>query len=168
MDFYGALRSARKETFRLEMLDQYLVKEETEELEAWRRSGKFEPGEEFRQWASDLEALRSRGVITHRVHVVTVPLSDYLRFEIAAYVEDVNYIERKEYAGIRKPFEPKEFWLIDEKHLFVQNYDSESRWLGSEHIADKDEVARHTRMKDFLLSKALPLEEFVKKNRISL
>jgi hypothetical protein len=168
MDFYGCLKSAKKETFRLEMRDEYRVKEEDRELEIWRNTGKFEPGEGGKQWARDLEALRARGVITHRVHVVTVPLSDYLRFEIAAYAEDVNYIERDDYAGIKKPFEPQEFWLIDEKHLFIVKYDQEGHWLGNNYTDDAKIVERHAMMKDLLISKALPLEEFAKKNRISL
>ncbi len=171
MDFYGALRAAQKETFRLEMLDQYLVDDEREDFAAWKRGEQVDPSPGMVAWVSDLEKLRERGVVTHRVHVVTLPLSEYMRYEIDAYKitkETVNFIERTDYEKLKKPFQPKEFWLIDERHIFVQNYDSEGHWLGSDYIGGREEAKRHARMKGLLLSKALPLDEFAKKNSIDL
>lgn len=77
-------------------------------------------------------------------------------------------MERGEYLTLDKPFAPKEFWMIDEKHLFIVNYDYEGHWLGFDYISDPAEVKRHARMKDLRLSKALPLDAFTKKNGISL
>lgn len=163
MDFYKVLREAKRETFRLEMLDEYLVKEEDKEFEAWKRTGRFKPGKGGRQWERDMEALRANGVVTHRVHVVTVPLSEYLRFEIAAYCEDVKFIERDEYHGIKKPFEPREFWLIDDKHLFIVNYDPQGHFTGLDYITDEYEIGRYSAMKELLLSKGLQLDEVAKR-----
>jgi len=162
MDFYEAFRSAKRETFRLEMLDQYIVDEEKEDFEAWKKGEPIDSSPGMKSWVSDLEMLRSRGVVTHRVHVVTFPLSEYLNYELDAYKitkEEVSFIERKEYLKMKKPFEPKEFWIIDDSHVFVQNYDSEGHWLGSTYLPGKEEASRHSKIKELLLSKALPLSE---------
>lgn len=171
MDFYEAFKAAEKETFRLEMLDQYLVEDEREDFAAWKRKEPTALSSGMAAWVSDLEKVRSRGVITHRVHVVTLPLSEYMHYEIGAYKitkEDVRFMERGEYLRLKKAFDPKEFWLIDEKHLFTVNYDAEGHWTGFDYSNDKTELKRHAQMKDFLLSKALPLDLFVKNNGIKL
>ena len=122
-------------------------------------------------WVSDLERVRSRGVITHRVHVVTLPLSEYMHYEIDAYKitkEDVRFIERGEYLRLEKIFNPKEFWLIDEKHLFTVNYDPEGHWTGFDYSGEEAELQTPCANQGFLLSKALPLDSFARDNGIKL
>ncbi len=165
MDFMEVFEKARKETFRLELLDQYSVEDEKESFYAFMHGEEIKEDSGLSEWISGLDKLRRNDVLTRRVHVVSLPLTDYIRYELIGYAktkENVNFISRSEYSKLQKPFEPKDFWLIDDKELFLVDYDKEGRWLGFKHITDKEQIAVHVKLKELLLKKAKPMSELVK------
>ncbi len=139
MEFMDAFRNAKKETFRLELLDKYVVDSEKKSFDAYKR-GQLKDSdleEDTKEWSGKLEKLHSKGIKTRRVHVVSLPLSEYLRYEILCYYktgEEVNMFPRQTYLAMKKDFEPKEFWLIDDKILFLVNYDREGSWINFENM----------------------------------
>jgi hypothetical protein len=170
MDFMEAFRAAKKETFRLELLDYYLVAEEKDHFEAFKKDRKFE-SKSLLEWAKELETLREKGVKTKRVHVVSLPLSDYLKFEILEgyrkTFESIRLLSRKDYI---KKFDNsyKDFWLIDELELFIVNYDKEGRWLDSDQVFEEEKIMDYVKLKAELLSSSEQIDKFLKINKIDL
>lgn len=54
MDFYKAFRNARRETFRLEMLDEYRVEDEKEDFAAWKNKEPRKLSAGGKSWIADL------------------------------------------------------------------------------------------------------------------
>lgn len=168
MEFIDAFSSAKEETFRLELLDRYLIDGEKESIAYWKAHGRPQKDPLLKEWNELLERVMNQGAITQRVHVVSLPLSDYIKYEIAAYKitkEDVGLISRSDYVNIKKPFEPKDFWLIDGRHLFLVNYDKDGRWRSFEHIKDRQEVDRYDELRRLLLSRSTPIKKFLEQNK---
>lgn len=83
----GGRRSGgfQSEAWRLETLPQYLVPQEAEELEAFRAGKRVDPNTYSSAYTEDLRRLRGEGRSKGRVHVLTRPISEYLRFEFSRY-----------------------------------------------------------------------------------
>ena len=92
-------------------LPQYLVPQEAEEF------ARFKAGETFPDiqedgWTEQIRRHKTEGRTTGRVHIVTRPLSDYLRFEFARYYrhsvragEDIRILDVTE-----RPNPPRPTW----------------------------------------------------------
>jgi hypothetical protein len=157
--FEGATSSV----FRLETLQLYDAPSEAERRQA------FAAGREGWRRPDDDESLRliramtARGVAWSRAHVVEEPLSDYLRFELAAYHEneaagEVVWITKRaahpDHAGLTE-----DFVLIDDRAGVLFRYDAAGRRLGYERIADQD-LDRYRRHRDLVLAHAVRLADY--------
>lgn len=110
------------------------------------------------------------GRTMQRVHVVTEPLTDYMRFEVAwsyAYSvtagEDVRIIPLT--AGQAWPPDlPQpggDFWLFDDTELFDMRYDTDGTWIGIEHTTDSTAVLDACRGQDTALRLAQPWAAYI-------
>src|SRR6266508_5898320 len=131
------LSSIRHAAFRLETKAVYTMDEEAELFAAFLR------GEPLLEWTVDnnpwlkmVSDHRKHGRIVHRVHLVTPPLSDYLRFEFAAQMPSVAAGEDIRVADLLAHPElaifRQDFWLFDSETVLVQHYDRNGRFRGSE------------------------------------
>jgi hypothetical protein len=96
-----------------------------------------------------------------RVHVVSEPLSDYLRFEIgwsypvnAELGEDIR-ISR---AGAALP--GNDYWLFDSRALARMHYDDHGRLTGVELDDNPAAVVQAAYWRDVALHLAVPLENW--------
>jgi hypothetical protein len=157
--FEGATSSV----FRLETLQVYDAPSEAE------RQAAFAGGREGWRRSDDDESLRlirattAQGVAWSRAHVVEEPLTDYLRFELAAYQENeaageavwvTNRAAHPELASLTE-----DFVLIDDRAGIRFRYDAAGRRLGYERIADAD-LARYRRHRDLAVAHAAPLADY--------
>jgi len=156
--------------FRLETLPQYLVESEREEFAAFLRGepvpvpSTVETSPWFRQMAAGTKA----GKRWHRVHVVERPLSDYLRWEIAAYSEnvlageDIRIADLGDHPELRAFTE--DFWLFDAEtdhpSVTLMRYDAEGHPLVHWRTRDPEIVAECIRQRDLALAASVSLEEF--------
>jgi hypothetical protein len=163
-DLSELLSSFRHSAFRLETLSKYTMDEEAELFAAFLR------GEPLPEWTPDnnpwlrmVADHRAAGRIVHRVHLVSSPLSDYLRFEFAAQMpsvqagEDIrvaDLAEHPELAGLRQ-----DFWLFDSETVLLQYYDQDGRFQGSE--LRSDVAAYCCRARDVALDASIPLMEYL-------
>ncbi|MCI0689628.1 MAG: hypothetical protein L0Y54_20695 [Sporichthyaceae bacterium] len=109
-----------RSAFRLELLDQYEVESDGEDLARFLRGEEGPTPERKQPWLDRLVADRVAGILNHRVHVLRTPLTDYLRFECewgyapnVAAGDDVRIVdlaERAAPAGLTD----HDFWLIDD------------------------------------------------------
>ena len=144
--------------FRLEQLQVYDVPSEVAALAAWRRDGSVGPNE---AWCRTVRAARSRGASMRRVHVVTEPLSDYVRWELtgmrwsAEAGEDIRVLP----AGRLDdwPTTP-DFWLFDDSLGVRMDYDAGGRFLGGR---PTDDVAPLMAVRELTLAAATPLGDYL-------
>ncbi|MGE0346592.1 MAG: DUF6879 family protein [Gemmatimonadales bacterium] len=139
--------------WRYEGRDIYLVAGEEQRIATFLRGEPLpRKTRENNGWIATLEDIRGRGATIGRVRVVGRPVTDYTRFEFAAYPdnaragEEIKVIDRAslapEWAGV------PDFWLFDDETVFVQHYDSDGVFLGADRAADAAPFAEVRRLLD--------------------
>ncbi|WP_263169989.1 DUF6879 family protein [Streptomyces sp. SCSIO ZS0520] len=105
--------------FRLESLSVYDVAEEREEFERFLRGAAMGPDWEDNPW---VRSMTDKGKQLSRVHVLRSPLTDYLRYELAAYPgniaagETIGIIDRADQDAAGLP--DHDFWLFDDQLVY--------------------------------------------------
>lgn len=155
----AALGTAEHDLFRLETLDRYEVPSDGGDFARYL-AGEAAPDPARKAgWHEKLRADRERGVRRWRVHVITEPLTDYLRFEIEwahlrnAHLEDIRVLTRDRFpsgAGVG------DFWLVDGDHPVLMHYDSAGRFTGAE-LAPGSTAARYRLIRDAAWEAAEPV-----------
>lgn len=138
------LQSVRSSAFRLETLQYYAG--DDEELDEYRR------GLPLREWSvrtspylRRLAAATLAGQQWSRVHVVTQPLSDYVRFELASYIGSAAVGEQIAIADVSASAELSslighDFWLVDDDRddtaALMMSYGSGGDFQGASETSD--------------------------------
>ncbi|MBO0872101.1 MAG: hypothetical protein J2P19_01785 [Pseudonocardia sp.] len=153
--------------FRLETLQTYDSPGEAE-MVARFRAGKPHGGDTS-WWRSLSERHRSAGHKMSRVRVVTEPLTDYTRLSLVVFPEFVEAGEdvRIIYAPAEWPsgIPQHDFWLFDDEDLWLMHYTAENKYIGAEHIQDREAVDRHRRWRDLALARSMPLSSYLSTTR---
>lgn len=162
---WGGLRS---DFFKLETLQSYQVPSEQEALELFASNRRQEAVELLqRSWDSNLlwdDALR-RKIRLRRVHVVDLPLSPYLEFEIETYKlgtakgECIGIVTTKQVEASN--LKTGDFLLFDDAVVVIHHFDSKGVLLYSEIGEDPNDVLPFVHAKDWLLTACEPLELFL-------
>jgi hypothetical protein len=157
-------------TFRLESRDQYVAPNEEE---PFRRFLVGRPQDlSWRQpWKDLVTAAISAGKRMERVHVVSEPWTDYVRFELTcvypsnvAAGEDVRILPRA-YASALDLVD-EDFWLFDSRRAALMEYDSDGRWLSVNLVDDPEIVVRRCFWRDVALHYALPLDQYAARSHV--
>lgn len=141
----AVISGARSSVFRLETLDAYAVPAESSEFRSYLEGGPPDRAA-WQPWLDYLRSEAARGVWRHKVHLLTTPLSDYLRYECEwGYVvtttetpEDVRILDLSE---MPRPQElaavDHDFWLVDDEHVVRMHYDDDSTFLGADLLSSE-------------------------------
>ena len=154
------LQSAQKSLFRFERLQVYDMPEEQTAFQNFCQTGVLKITGSDKEWFAFLQEKHGQGVVTQRVRLIEYPLTDYTRFELAfhrvalQHGDDIRFVTKELLNGLSLPV--KDFWLIDDKIILIQNYDTAGRWLGFE-VGEQD-MAVYQQGKNVLLEKAQPLD----------
>lgn len=157
----GALfQSFERAAWRLETRDRYTVPDEEQPFAAFL-DGRSVPERtaENNGWIKLLADAGGRSF--GRVHVVSRPLTPYLRFEFGGYRENVAHGEDVRIAD--RGDHPElwdldvDFWIFDDQAVAVMDYDDEGRFHGAE-LADYPEQYR--RVRDRAIAAAVPLAAY--------
>lgn len=133
---------AARDCFRLEALPTYLVPQEAEEFEAWRRGDRVLVPVEDSEWLRHIRDTTAAGVHWWRVRIVDYPLTDYTAYELhglqgnAAAGEEVLVADRAwsaELAGLHE-----DFWVFDNEVVIRMIYDDEGHFVRPEQATDTD------------------------------
>ena len=155
-----------RHAFRLELLDRYDSPGTQDRVERFLAGEPEDPAIRA-GWDGLLGDLRRAGKTISRVHVVSEPLTDYLRFEFAFYAgsvaagEDVRILPRARTAEMALP--PFDFWLFDDRSAAVMIYDSAGSWQGVELIADPEFVSDCCRWREATMGRAIPLTDYMER-----
>jgi len=91
LDMYSR---ASEEAFRLEAQQRYAVPAEDEQFRAFTEGRPMPSDPRVNRSMQIIRAATARGCRIRRVHVVDLPLTVYLRYELAAYRENTDVGER--------------------------------------------------------------------------
>lgn len=159
----------RESAFRLEALQYYVLAEDEPRRRAFREGRPLPP----RPGKSDSMRLVRNAVaagrLVQRVHVVDLPLSDYLRYELAVYPEnvaageDVRITRRIDHPGLEEL--DTDFWLFDAETASPSvvwfRYTPGGQIIAREYSDDAGEVRRARDQRDLALAHSLALSEFM-------
>lgn len=169
-DFDAAFDGFTTSVWRLEALQQYTVEEERERILAWRE-GLPRPERSVRTspWLRRIAVSTAAGKRWGRVHLVTHPLSEYVRYELGGYVEsaatgeEISIADQAAHPGLASA--GPDFWLFDEgtpgEFAIMMSYDGDGYWLGAKRTSNPDTLARCRKVKALALDHAVPLNAYL-------
>jgi hypothetical protein len=159
----------RVSAFRLETLQYYALAEDEPRRRAFREGQPLPPRPGKTESLRMIGDAVSAGKLVHRVHVVDHPLSDYIRYELAVYPEniaageDVRIAPRSADRGLSGL--DTDFWLFDaetDRPAVVWFRYSPGGEIVSRDFSDaKQDIGRAREQRDLALACSLPLTEFL-------
>lgn len=167
---FGALFDRfRSSAFRMETLQAYRVAEDLTAIEAWR-AGRARPEYSVRTspWAARLATSSIAGRLWRRVRVVELPLTEYVQWETAAYIESAVLGEQIRILLRTSTFTDltEDFWLFDADQpgqavAVAMRYDADGRPGEHQLVTDPDTVAVFAQAATRAWDAATPLNEFL-------
>ncbi|MER5882459.1 DUF6879 family protein [Streptomyces sp. NPDC001941] len=154
------LKDFEREAFRLETLDDY---SQSGGVEAYRAflAGEPQP-EEYGTagWLTTVGNATRSGKRMYRVHVVSRPLTDHLRFEFGwGYVRNMTAGEEFFVLDVTDQENPipeaPDFWLFDDTTVGAMRYDDAGKFLGADFV-DTGTRPEFLEYRDAAMSAAVP------------
>lgn len=152
--------------FRLETLQAYAVDYEQTEYEQFLSDGRFDrpPGD----WQTMMVRHTQAGRQLRRVHVVVEPLTDYLRYEFAAYRQNSDFGEDIRIIPVTRSAWPAglprntDFWLFDDAEVWDMHYDPDGRFLEATRSSSDLHLADCRRWRDEAFERSMPLAQYLR------
>jgi hypothetical protein len=154
--------------FHLETRQAYRVPEEAALLRAYSEGQSLAERPEVEEWLSYVRSVVASGRRVQRVHVVELPLSDYMWYEFSFYElsvsagEDVRIVERGADPRLRSM--DSDFWLFDAEttsaavlHL---RFDGTNQLTGIEISQSERDLRWCRRQRDIALELSTPFTQF--------
>jgi len=169
VDLLGMYRSAAEEAFRLETQQRYAVPAEDEQFRAFAEGRPIPSDPHVNRSMQIIREATARGCRIRRVHVMDLPLNLYLRYELAAYQENIGAGEK---VGIAlRRWHPdlaeltEDFVLFDpegpQPDVVWMRYDDQGQLAELAHSDKPADVALAASYRETALAHAVPLAEFV-------
>ncbi len=163
-EWAARFKSFQHEAWRLETLPEYRVPQEAEEIREFLAGERIDPHAYSNEYTDDLKRLRREGKSKGRVHIVTRPLSDYLRFEFMYYQphawagEDIRIMD---VTGRPNPLEGvQDFWMFDRSEVVLMNYEEDGTQINREVF--HGDVTPFLEYQRIALAESVPFLEYVK------
>ncbi|MDX3384491.1 hypothetical protein PV682_23940 [Streptomyces niveiscabiei] len=163
-EWAARFESFQREAWRLETLPEYRVPQEAEEIEAFLAGERIDPHAYSNEYTDDLKRLRREGKSKGRVHVVSRPLSDYLRYEFMYYRphmwagEDIRIMD---VTGRPNPLEGvQDFWMFDQTEVVLMHYQVDGTQISREVF--EGDVSPFLEYQRIALAESVSFEEYVK------
>ncbi|MFE6866470.1 DUF6879 family protein [Kitasatospora sp. NPDC057692] len=153
-----------REAFRLETLDDY---SRSGGVDAYRAflAGEPQP-EDYRTagWVGTVAEATHGGKRMYRVHVLSRPLTDYLRFELAwGYHRNMAVGEEffiLDTTGRDNPIpQAPDFWLFDDEAVAAMTYDGNGKYLGAD-FPDASRLDEFRAYRDTAMAHSVPFAEW--------
>lgn len=154
-----------QEAWRLETLPQYLMPQEDEEFAAFRSGARIDPETVANEYTDRLRRQAAEGRTQGRVHVVTRPPSEYLRFEFHHYYKSHalagEQIRILDVTDRLNPLEgAQDFWMFDHSEVVLMNYHPDGRQISRE--VYEGDTAPFVEYQRIAVAESVPFEEYVK------
>ncbi|MGW2581115.1 DUF6879 family protein [Streptomyces virginiae] len=160
-EFEKLFSNFRREAFRLETLDDYSGSSDPEMIRVFL-AGEPQPDNYNQEWADEVHGNIKAGKRMYRVHILSRPMTDYLRFELGwGYRKNAKAGEEFFILDTTDQPNPLEgvpdFWMFDESSVVSMNYGEGGKFLGAESHSDPAEWMTR---RDLALSRAVPFAEW--------
>jgi uncharacterized protein DUF6879 len=115
-------------------------------------------------WLAGVRRATDAGRSFGRVRVLTEPLTDYLRFELAATPrnleagEDIRVIDQSKARDLGLPED--DFWIFDDERVAVMRFD-EGGFIHADLITDARAVAGFREIRERAWKDAIPISEYL-------
>ncbi|MGO4425401.1 DUF6879 family protein [Streptomyces sp. MCAF7] len=156
-------RDFQSEAWRLETLPAYKVPQEEEEILAYLAGERIDPHTHSNAYTDDLKRVRRTGKSKGRVHIVTRPLSTYLRYEFMYYRPHVwagEDIRIMDVADRENPLVGvQDFWMFDKKEVVLMHYQADGTQISRE--VHEGDVTPYLKYQRIALAESVPFEEYV-------
>ena len=169
VDLLGMYSRAAGEAFRLEAQQRYAVPAEDEQFRAFTEGRPLPSDPRVDRSMQIIRAATARGCRIRRVHVVDLPLTVYLRYELAAYRENIGAGEEVGIAVRR--WHPdladltEDFVLFDpggdHPAMVWMRYDDAGQLTGLAYSDKPADLALAANYRQTALAHAVPLREFM-------
>ncbi|KOV87766.1 hypothetical protein ADL01_03530 [Streptomyces sp. NRRL WC-3618] len=152
-----------REAFRLETLDDYSKSGSTDAYQAFL-AGESQPDDYNDAWVEELLSHTSTGKRVYRVHILSRPLTPYLRFELG-WGYRKNATGGEEFFILDTTDKPnplegvEDFWLFDETAPVVMHYDETGAISGRETVPES-RAQEFINYRDTALAHAEPFPEW--------
>lgn len=162
-DILALYGQATREAFRLETRQLYAVPAESAQFRAFTEGRPMPTDPHVDRSMQVIRTAASAGVRVHRVHVVDLPLTAYLRYELAAYAENVAAGEdvriavrswHPDLAGLTE-----DFALFDGQAMVWMRYDHQGRLTSRDYSDDATDLALAARRRDAALARSVRLSK---------
>ncbi|MFI6296176.1 DUF6879 family protein [Nonomuraea sp. NPDC050790] len=125
----------------------------------------FDRTEREQRWHRLIDTARSRGVTVRRARVVSLPASDYIRFEHAvtdsmniAAGESVRWLPRRQTSDLALP--GNDFWLFDDRVIRFHHFAGDGSIVEDELCEDPDIIRSCRRAFEAVWARATDHAEF--------
>jgi len=161
LDFDKLFATYRFSAWRLEVRDVYKIPGDDKRIAEFMRTGRApRKTRENNGWIRTVEDACARGAYIGRIRLVGHPLTDYTRFELSAYAdnvaagEDIRLIDRMR-------LDPSwdaapDVWVFDDKQAIKMFYSDDGAWLGFQEC----EAAPYVNVRCVLTPLAVPLADY--------
>ncbi len=164
-DWAARFEGFQREAWRLEALPQYLMPQEEDEFAGFMAGARIDPYAVSNEYTDRLRRQAAEGRSQGRVHIVTRPLSKYLRFEFSHYYaphalagEQIRILDVTNRAN---PLEGvQDFWMFDCAEVVLMNYHPDGRQINRE--VHEGDVAQFIEYQRIAIIESVPFEEYVK------
>jgi hypothetical protein len=169
VDLLGMYRRATEEAFRLEAQQTYAVPAEDAQFQAFVAGRPLPSDPRVDRSMQIIREAVGRGCRVRRVHVVDLPLTVYLKYEMAAYRENAGAGEEigiavrswhPDLAGLTEDFvlfDP----ASDHPAIVAMRYDNQGQLTGRAYSDDPTDLALAAGRRDLALAHAMPLRRFI-------
>ncbi|KPI18049.1 hypothetical protein OK074_7996 [Actinobacteria bacterium OK074] len=152
------------EAFRLETLDDYSQSGGADAYQAFLAGEEQPDSYKTSDWLTTVGEATKAGKRMYRVHVLSRPLTEYLRFELSwGYLRNMTAGEEFFILDTTEKENPipdaPDFWLFDDRVTGVMAYDGAGKYLGSE-VLGEDRAAEFCGFRDTALAHAEPFADW--------
>jgi hypothetical protein len=171
-EFAALFTGFRYTAYRLETFQHYGVGYEDASFREWQAGWPVLHDPARDAWTGMVRAAADAGKVFQRVHLVTEPLSDYMRYELewwygpnAEAGDDVRILP----AGTALPKDVAalsvlgDYWLFDSSSLWVMRYEPDGAFQHAEQLSDPGMIVTHAYWRDAALHCAIPLADYMRR-----
>lgn len=180
MDKFNKLMySSKDRIIKLELLDSYsdAFNDEKKEMKYFLKHKKLSPefiSKATNEWYKETKRLEKNGVKFIRIHIVGLPITDYIKFELESYKlseksgEIIYLMDRKDFKKIKPKSKIKvlDFLVFDDTtvalHKFkVDKKNNAKKFIGTDFISNKNTALKYIKYWEAILKKSIRLKKFI-------
>lgn len=165
-EWNAQFQSFKQSAYRLETLQAYAEPYESSPFNQYRRGALPDPSF-MAEWCKMVKAHIDAGRSMRRVHIVDLPLSEYMRFEIECCYkdtglagEDIRLLNRAKLSAELLKATQEDFWFFDDTTVMVNDYDQTGALYQARITADPKAVAYYSSVDRKTWDLSVPFREF--------